>query len=140
MQLRVELHVAPGVGLAEALGHGRQDVAKIGQVTAGRPSRGAAREQSLQRVAHLLDLERFSRRDQPDAGSPVRLADDEALLVKHGEGGADCCPPRPIANGKIRLHQALVGLELATHDRLAEPVARTGRGARGCSWRVGGGG
>ncbi len=112
-------------GLAEPFAHRRQDRAKIGHVSVGRPSRGGPGQESLQCVAHLLDLECFPRRDQPDAGTPMRLADDEPFLIQHREGRADGRAPRAVSNGEIRLDQPLVGLELAADDRLPEAVART---------------
>src|ERR1700680_40130 len=101
-------------------------MAKVVHILVGCACAGGAGEQSLQGVAHLLDLERLTIRDQPDPRATVGLADDEALLVERREGRPNRGTTRSEMNGQVRLDQPFVRLKAAADDLLAKPAAHLG--------------
>ena len=129
VQVPVELAVPERIGLAQALGHRAHDCSKVGEVGIGRTAGGAAGQQPFERVAHLLDLQGFAGRDQPDPGAAVRFPDDETLLIQDGESGADGRPAHPQSNREIRLDEPFVRLKLTADNRLTEPVTGVGDGS-----------
>jgi len=81
---------------------------------------GLARHHGLDREPGFGDLDGFLVGDGAHAGAAVRLADDEAFLIEHGQRHADIGAVDAEPLGEFDLDQPLVRRQPAARDRIAQ--------------------
>ncbi len=122
MQDRVLVRSAEQITTIQHRAHPLEDLPQVDNVGVPRACGGMASREALERRAGFKNLDRLSLVDETDVRPPVRHVRDESLGLEPRERGAHRGAPDAKRPGEIGLNEALIGLQPAGHDRIANRV------------------
>jgi hypothetical protein len=119
VELGVEAGVPHGITSRQALSHPDDRAAQVSKVSGANALGGMPDDQLFEDNPNLLDLQGLAIGYQADAGTTVRLAGDQALLVQPDQRRTDGGPAGVKPKREVRFDQALVGVKATAHDLTA---------------------